>query len=760
MSSSSPPAVAEAPPPASGELAVALKRWFGFDGFRPGQEAVVGDALAGRDLLAIMPTGGGKSLCFQLPALLRPGVMIVVSPLIALMQDQVRQLRAMGIPAGFLNSSLSARESSDVIAATLDGTYRLLYLAPERLLMPDFLQGPLASIVESVGLSAITIDEAHCVSEWGHDFRPEYRQLGSLRDRFPDVPVFAFTATATERVRADIVAQLRLRKACLHVASFNRPNLFYAVRPKAKFAWPELLAQARKGGSGIVYCLSRKRVDELAAQLSEQGIRALPYHAGLDAETRRVNQERFIRDDAQVMVATVAFGMGINKPDVRWVIHHDLPRTIEGYYQEAGRAGRDGEPAACTLYFGPGDIRTTEFLIARKVDPNTQEPLVAEQRIARQQLRQIIDYAESTACRRTIQLRYFGEEFAGNCGACDNCTQPRDTQDWTLEAQQLLSCVARLAQRGQRFGATAVIEILRGVENQKLIDRGHQSLSTYGIGKQRSQDEWQHLVRALKHQGLLGESNDGYPVLSLVEASRPVLKGERRVDVATPPPKAKVARGKRGAKVAASERVEAQPQSEALFMRLRSLRKEIADAQNLPPYVVFSDASLREMSERQPCGAEAFGQVSGVGSRKLAQYGPAFVASIRAFREELNLPAGGPATASFEAERGEASSTDALDSETVRKTRSLFESGRGLDQIASDRGISMNTVAAHLEALLAAGVPLDLDAVLPADRLQAMVGALQLHGTTRLKQAWEALGGAYGYEELRLARGWLRGRTT
>lgn len=760
-SSSSPTAVAGAPPAPPGPLAAALKRWFGFDAFRPGQEAVVRDALDGRDLLAIMPTGGGKSLCFQLPALLRPGVMIVVSPLIALMQDQVRQLRAMGIPAGFLNSTLSARESADVLAATLDGACRLLYLAPERLLMPDFLSGPLARVAQSPGLSAITIDEAHCVSEWGHDFRPEYRQLGALRERFPDVPVFAFTATATERVRADIVSQLRLRGARLHLSSFNRPNLFYAVRPKAKQAWPELLAQARKGGAGIVYCLSRKRVDELAAQLSDQGIRALPYHAGLDAETRRVNQERFIRDDAQVMCATVAFGMGINKPDVRWVIHYDLPRTIEGYYQEAGRAGRDGEPAACTLYFGPGDIRTAEFLIAQKVDPNTQEPLAAEQRIARQQLRQIIDYAESTACRRTIQLRYFGEEFPGNCGACDNCTQPRDTQDWTLEAQQLLSCVARLAQRGQRFGAATAIDILRGVENQKLIDRGHQTLSTYGIGKHRSQDDWRHLVRALLHQGLLAESTDGYPVLGLVEASRAVLKGERRVEIAAPPPRVKVARGKKSAaKGAASEPVEAQPQSEALFMRLRGLRKEIADAQNLPPYVVFSDASLREMSMRQPCGAEAFAQISGVGSRKLAQYGPAFVASIRAFRTELNLPVAGSPSAGFEPERGEADAADAVDTETVRKTRAMFDGGMSPERIAAERGLSANTVAAHLEALLSAGTPLDLSRLLSTERLQTMVQALQLHGDARLKQAWDALGGEYGYDELRLARGWLRGHTT
>ncbi|MGH8518228.1 MAG: DNA helicase RecQ [Panacagrimonas sp.] len=620
-------------------LHAALKRSFGFDAFRPGQEAVVGDALAGRDLLAVMPTGGGKSLCFQLPAVLSPGLMIVVSPLIALMQDQVRQLRESGIAAAFLNSSLGAGEAAQILAAAERGDLRLLYLAPERLLTPDFFGGVLARLAQSPGLSAITVDEAHCVSEWGHDFRPEYRQLGMLRERWPDVPVFAFTATATARVRADIVQQLRLREPAVHVASFNRSNLFYAVRPKAAQAWPELLTRARAGGSGIVYCLSRKRVDELSDRLAAEGIRALPYHAGLDAETRRENQDQFIRDDAQVMCATVAFGMGINKPDVRWVVHYDLPRTIEGYYQEAGRAGRDGEPASCTLYFGVGDIRTAEFLISQKLDPNSGEPLEAEQRIARQQLRQVIDYAESGSCRRTIQLRYFGEEFPGDCSACDNCCYPRATEDWTLEAQQLLSCVARLAQRGERFGALTVIEILRGAESQKLIDRGHQSLSTYGIGKHRSVDEWRHLVRALLHQGVLAESTDGYPVLALVADSREVLRGERRVQVtARPAPREKaVPRGSRSRRASGSEtgfRSVVSDDAMPLFERLRSLRKQIADAQGVPPYVVFNDASLREMAMRQPVDGDGFAGIAGVGAHKLAQYGPAFTATIRAFREE------------------------------------------------------------------------------------------------------------------------------
>jgi ATP-dependent DNA helicase RecQ len=516
------------------ELQAELKRIFGFDEFRAGQEAVVRDALAGRDVLALMPTGGGKSLCFQLPALLRPGVTLVVSPLIALMQDQVRLLRDNDIPATYINSSLEPLEMSRRTAALLRGDYKLFYLAPERLLLPEFLEGPLRAVSQGPGISAFVIDEAHCVSEWGHDFRREYRQLSALRRRHPQIPMLAFTATATPRVRIDIVAQLALRDPALHVSSFNRPNLFYQVRAKTKQTYAELLAQARGGGAGIVYCLSRRRVDELALQLQNDGIQARPYHAGLDADVRRSNQEAFIRDDVQAIVATIAFGMGINKPDVRWVAHYDLPKTLEGYYQESGRAGRDGDPARCTLYFGASDIRTADFLIQQKIDPDTGAALEEEQRIARQQLRQVLDYAESTECRRAVQLRYLGENFPAPCGACDNCCEPRTLQDWTTEARQFMSCIARLAQRRQRFGAAQIIDILRGARNERVLSRGHDTLSVYGIGKQRSVDEWRSVARALLHQGLIDETQDGYPVLSLNAQSGPVLRQELVVRIAAP----------------------------------------------------------------------------------------------------------------------------------------------------------------------------------------------------------------------------------
>ncbi len=603
------------------ELTAALKNFFGFDAFRPGQNAVVRDALAGRDLLALMPTGGGKSLCFQLPALLRPGVTLVVSPLIALMQDQVRLLKENGIAATFINSSLDHAEIARRCAASRRGDFKLLYLAPERLLLRDFLDGPLKSLAHDPGISAFVIDEAHCVSEWGHDFRPEYRQLSTLRRSHPEVPVLAFTATATPRVRADIIAQLALRNPAVHLTSFNRPNLFYRVRPKTKRSYGELLADIRQGGAGIVYCLSRRRVDELTGKLAADGIRALAYHAGLDAHTRRNNQERFMRDDVQAIVATVAFGMGINKHDVRWVVHYDLPRSLEGYYQESGRAGRDGDPARCTLYFGAADIRTAEFLISQKLDPSSGAPLEEEQRIGRQQLRQILDFAESTECRRAVQLRYFGEPFSGPCGACDNCCEPRSVADRSVEARQFLSCLARLAQRGQHFGAAYVIEILRGARTERIRARGHETLSVYGIGKTRSVEDWRGIARALVHQGLMVESQDGYAVLSLTEDGWRVLRAERTVLIAQA---AKPARP-----VAADTAAGVSPESGPLFEKLRQLRKRLANEHGLPPYVIFHDATLREMAERRPLTLEQFATLRGVGQGKLSRYGEHFLAVLR-----------------------------------------------------------------------------------------------------------------------------------
>jgi ATP-dependent DNA helicase RecQ len=547
---------------------------------------------------------------------------LVVSPLIALMQDQVRLLQNNGIAATFLNSSLEGAEIGERTAAMLRGEYKLVYLAPERLLNSEFLQKIVPRLKAAVGIAAIVVDEAHCVSEWGHDFRPEYRQLAALRRHLPDVPILAFTATATARVRDDISQQLSLQQPAIHVASFDRPNLFYAVRPKNKRSYDEIVQLAREpGGAGIVYCQSRKRVDELSQRFRDDGLRALPYHAGLDAQTRRSHQESFIRDDAQIMVATIAFGMGINKPDVRWVVHYELPRSLESYYQESGRAGRDRDAAQCVLFFSPGDIRTAEFMIQQKVDPVTGEPLEAEQRFARQQLRQVINYAESSECRRAIQLRYFGEEFAPPCNACDNCRSPRVSQDWSVPAQQFLSCVARLAQRNERYGAAHIIDILRGSESERVIDRGHAQLSVYGIGKQHPAEHWRALARTLLHQGIVKETQDGYPVLSLTPASWEVMRGQRTVAVALPPARKDKRRDPQSAGATTLDG--------ALFEKLRRCRKQIADRLGLPPYVVFHDASLREMANRQPTSLEEFSTIPGVGQAKLSRYSEPFLQIIR-----------------------------------------------------------------------------------------------------------------------------------
>src|SRR5260221_7832383 len=558
------------------------------------------------------------------------GVSLVISPLIALMQDQVRQLQDNGIAAAFVNSSLESGEIPARLSGLVRGDYKLVYLAPERLVLREFLEGPLSRLSEGPGINAFVVDEAHCVSEWGHDFRPEYRQLSALRRRHPLIPILAFTATATPRVRADIIAQLALRDPAVHLTSFNRPNLFYRVRPKTKRSYGELLAQAREGGAGIVYCLSRRRVDELATELQSDGIRALPYHAGLEAHTRRGNQEAFIRDDVQVIVATIAFGMGINKPDVRWVIHYDLPKSLESYYQESGRAGRDGDPARCTLYFGASDIRTAEFLIQQKVDPDTGAPLEEEQRIARQQLRQVLNYAELTECRRAIQLRYLGETFAAPCAACDNCCEPRTMQDWSLEARQFMSCIARLAQPGQRFCAAHIIDILRGARGERVLARGHDTLSVYGIGRQRSAEEWRGVARALLHQGLIEETQDGYPVLSLNEQSRLVLREELAVHISVAV-KPKPVRSSKTAAVGtrtSSNATETAGADSELFERLRALRKRLADEHGVSPYVVFHDATLREMAARRPSTLNEFAELSGVGQAKLARYADQFIAAI------------------------------------------------------------------------------------------------------------------------------------
>jgi ATP-dependent DNA helicase RecQ len=708
-------------------LEPALKHYFGYESFRPGQRQIIEQALQNQDLLIIMPTGGGKSLCFQLPALLKPGLTVVVSPLIALMQDQVEALRDNGIGATFLNSSLNSYQVRSREEAIREGKVKLLYVAPERLLSERFL--PFLDLVQhQIGISAFAIDEAHCVSEWGHDFRPEYRQLRQLRQRYPGVPTLALTATATDRVRQDIIQQLALAKPSIHVASFNRPNLYYEVQLKQKQSYSQLLQLIQAEGSGIVYCLSRRKVDEITLKLQQDGVSALPYHAGLSDEERAENQTRFIRDDVRVMVATIAFGMGINKPDVRFVIHYDLPRSLESYYQESGRAGRDGEPARCTLFFSYGDIKTIDYLIEQKPDPQ-------EQRIARQQLRQVLDYAEGTDCRRTIQLSYFGERFGGSCGNCDNCRHPKPVEDWTIEAMKFLSCVARCK---ERFGMNHIVDVLRGSKNQKILQYNHHQLSTYGIGKDKSVEDWRMLGRSLLHQGLVDQTTDGYAVLKLNALSWEVMRRQRSVSIAV------TAAPKPG--LEDKENLKA-TDVEMLFQRLRLLRKHLADEQSVPPYVVFADSTLRLMAQVQPQTLAQFSKLSGVGSHKLNQYGERFVAEIKAYCQEQGQQIRtAPANSTI--------ATAVFPSDTQLLTLQLHRQGLSIEEIAQTRGFTCSTAIAHLVELIEKNQPVDLNQLVIPVRQQLIVKAIQTVGIASLKSIYEHLGQSYSYDEIRLVRAW------
>ena len=496
------------------DLAGTLKKHFGYDQFRPLQREIIRDALAGRDVFVLMPTGGGKSLCFQLPALMREGLTIVVSPLISLMKDQVDALQTSGIAATYLNSTLDRQEAKARWRGLHRGEYRMLYVAPERLMLDTFLERAL-----NWNIAQFAIDEAHCISEWGHDFRPEYRELKKLRTHFPDVPVMALTATATERVRMDIVKQLKLREPRCYVASFNRPNLTYRVVPKSA-PYEQLLEfiRSRPNDSGIVYCASRKSADSLARNLSEDGISAKPYHAGLTSAERTKNQEAFLRDDVRVITATIAFGMGINKPNVRFVVHYDLPKNLESYYQETGRAGRDGLPSECVLLFSASDVAKQLHFIDEKSEP--------EARIARTQLQQMVHYAETRDCRRMTLLGYFGETLSEqSCEGCDNCLTPRETFDGTIPAQKFLSCVHRIhAKSGFGFGVNHVVDVLRGADTEAIRQRGHNELSTYGIGRELKRDAWQAIGRELLRLGLIECAPGKFATLTLTQAGRDALR--------------------------------------------------------------------------------------------------------------------------------------------------------------------------------------------------------------------------------------------
>jgi ATP-dependent DNA helicase RecQ len=599
------------------ELAAAreiLKHVFGHDDFREAQRDVVADVLAGRDTLAVLPTGSGKSLCYQLPALLVPGLTVVISPLIALMKNQVDALATAGVAATFLNSTLDFDEYARRREGFARGAYRLLYVAPERLLNEEFLRE-----LQGWSVARIAVDEAHCISEWGHDFRPEYRRLAEVRERFPGVPVVALTATANAHVRADICSGLRMRDPRVHVASFNRPNLVYRVRPKER-ALAAIVAflRSRPGESGIVYAQSRAGVERLAAELRDAGFSALPYHAGLDARTRNLHQERFARDDTAVICATIAFGMGIDKSNVRFVIHYDVPKSLEGYYQETGRAGRDGLPAECLLFFSYGDLVRLRLFLADSASP-------AEAARVEEQAEHVRRYVYANDCRRRTLLGYFGEAFDGPCGACDNCLEPRAERDVTLPAQKLLSCLIRIREAGGcDMGITHVIDILLGNATEKVERMRHDRLSTFGIGRDLQRQEWRHTAGELLRIGLIEQDPERYNVVTVTPAGRRVLRERAAVSIreAAPLNASRKRVPKEKPAVAPADH------DAALFERLKRLRRELADERDVPAYVVFSDAVLREIARALPRTLTEFRAISGVGDKKLAEFGERFVREV------------------------------------------------------------------------------------------------------------------------------------
>ena len=595
-----------------------LRHVFGHDLFRGEQGDIVEQVVSGGDALVLMPTGGGKSLCYQLPALLREGTGIVVSPLIALMQDQVEALRQLGVRAAFLNSSLDAGAAAQVERQLVDGELDLLYVAPERLLTPRFL-----SLLERSRIALFAIDEAHCVSQWGHDFRPEYRQLTLLHERWPDVPRIALTATADAPTRREIVERLALEDARQFVSSFDRPNIRYTVVAKDDSRRQLLdFLDDHRGDSGIVYCLSRRKVDATAELLAGRGLRALPYHAGLDSTVRAEHQRRFLREDGIVMVATIAFGMGIDKPDVRFVAHMDLPKSLEGYYQETGRAGRDGDPAEAWLAYGLGDA----VLLQRMIEDGDAGD--DRKRLERAKLDALIGYCESTACRRQALLTYFGETHAGSCGHCDNCQHPPVTWDATEAARKALSCVYRTE---QRFGAAHLIDVLRGADTAKVRQFGHQSVSTYGIGGELDARQWRGVFRQLVSAGLLDADVEGYGALRLTAEATPLLRGERRLQLRAEPPKRERRRKPASNDTRpASPAAELPPDAIARFLALRAWRAEAAREQNVPAYVIFHDATLRSIALEAPRDLDALAGIGGVGASKLERYGSEVIAALEA----------------------------------------------------------------------------------------------------------------------------------
>ncbi|HVF29630.1 MAG TPA: DNA helicase RecQ [Pyrinomonadaceae bacterium] len=704
-----------------------LRHRFGYDAFRLNQEAAIESVLKGHDCVVLMPTGGGKSLCYQIPALVLDGLTVVISPLIALMKDQVDSLRANGVDAAFLNSTQSAAEQVDVFRRVRDGSVKLLYVAPERLLQSgdrfiDFLRG--------LNISLFAIDEAHCISSWGHDFRPEYLRLSALKREFPHIPLIALTATADSPVRKDILERLTISDATVFVSSFNRPNISYAVEPKRN-SYNQLIdfLTDRKDQSGIIYCLSRNSVDLLAADLRDEGFAALAYHAGLDKRTRDDHQTSFLNDETKIIVATIAFGMGIDKSNVRFVVHMDLPKNIESYYQETGRAGRDGLPSEALLFFSWGDVNKLKGFV--EVEGNSHQS-----EIMLKKLDLMAKFGDLRTCRRKFLLNYFSEQLSDNCGNCDNCTTEFERIDGTIIAQKALSAVYRT---GQRFGVGYLVDFLRGSQSQNIRDE-HKNLKTYGAGAELSKHVWFEHFKDLIAQNYLRQTEGTYPVIALTEKSNDVLAGKVKVELI------KVAeKEERKTKIIAETNL---PYIRELFDELRELRTRFAGAEKVPPYIVFSDATLVEMAAYLPQMEWEMRKISGVGDLKFEKYGAAFTEAIRDYSRRNGL------VSRMDLKRGngarrQRTKRDVAGKDTYRTTLEMYRDGRSIQEIAIERGLVPSTVENHLARFIATG-EVRLDELVPIDKIETIREAvLKFKDQEALSPIKEHLGDDYTYGEIR-----------
>ncbi len=717
------------------KLHQALKHFFGYDEFRLNQLPVIETVLAGNDVMGIMPTGGGKSICYQLPAMLLPGITIVVSPLIALMKDQVDSLLANGIHAAFLNSSQSPDEQRDVIVNARNGNIKLLYIAPERI---PANSSSFIEFLRTLNPSLFAVDEAHCISSWGHDFRPEYLKLAILKQNFPHTPVIALTASADKLTQDDIVQKLAIQRAQVFISSFNRPNIFYYIRPKqnviGKIAEYILKHQ---GQCGIIYALSRASTEEVAGKLHAMGIKAAYYHAGLDANERSRVQEGFQKDEYQVIVATIAFGMGIDKSNVRFVIHHDVPKNIEGYYQETGRAGRDGLKSDAILFYSRGDIMKLKRFVT--VDGNAEQT-----NIAMNKLKQMEQFCEADTCRRQYLMQYFGEKFPAYCGSCDYCMSSLEQRDATVDAQKLLSAIVRT---GERYGAGYIIDFLRGSQSEK-IQEAHKSLKTYGIGKEVKKDEWELLVKQMLNNGFLERTEDQYASLQLNHHSHEILKGETQLMLVM----------HKGIKDQLTDDEEELAYDEQLMKGLRGVRYELADREHVPAYNILPDNSLVEMATYLPQNDNELKQISGFGDYKVGKYGSHFLRVLRQYAEEnkvaskMHLKA--PKTTRTAKKPAEPKQPTA--GNTQLATLSLFREGMTIPEIAQSRRLSLATIENHIALFVSDGT-IEISQLMPQRKLEAIVAALHQSGqTAALKPIKDILGDDYSYGEIKVALDYYR----